>query len=661
LADCSEPFGIFTQTLEFTSLEEVGKLVGDCGRGSARDEIRENGLFSYKCRNKDRMDWALRLAAATCPENPEVGKTPGGMMNHTTDSTSAPYYFISYCRQEVTFADSFSRELEKRGIRTWVDFRNLVPGHAWQPQLDDAVKNAAAILLVVSRASMSSLPVKDEWTKSLATGERIILIIMEPCQLDPSLAELEWVDFTRRFDRAMDQLIEFLAGPPQKAISHPPQRWKRIPGLAIRFMMLSIFLAATSVIGVIVTTLTIILINDSVQGMDERLKKLIIFILSQTILFIWLPAVVNFLWLPRRIITRAYHAQKIRNALNGLLFSSAFFFLLILWFTLFDSKVENEVWIQVSLICSSPVLLVIILTCMHLNRLLVSDVMYRWAGPQGALIRITPPDITAHMENGPSMRVAIEYAPQDQLYAQELRASIEKAGHTCTDDLQDNDLVLTLLSKYKTDSKCDPETTRLIPVLIQDCDVDKQLSQLQWIDLRYGRASMDALANLLDQPNELLRILGVLPIRTTIFPTAVKWLVLLLSTLMIISIFPALLAIGLLGISFTALLKMEELDPRIILPIILGLFLPLGIYLLRQFVINRRLKFVPFLSYWWAFGLAAVLAAVLAAFQGGLRDSLPFWLVPLLMLHKDVRLWLPVRDKKRVRDSQPSEVQPVNP
>ena len=638
------------QTLEFTWREEAGKLVGDCGRGSARDEMRENGLFFYKCSNMDRMDWALRSAAKTDPEKPEVGETPGGMMNHTTDSTSAPYCFISYCRQEVTFADSFSRELEKRGFRTWVDFRNLVPGHAWQSQLDDAVKNAATILLVVSKASMSSLPVKDEWTKSLATGERIILIIMEPCQLDPSLAELEWVDFTRRFDQAMDQLLEFLARPPQEARAHPPQRGKRIPGPAIRFMMLSILLGAMSVIGVIVTTTAIIFTAIAgLGGIDIRLAQLIIIILIQTIVLIWLPAVVNFLWLPKQIITRAYHAQKIRNALNGLLFSSAFFFLLILLFTLFGSKVEGEELIQLPLICFSPVLLIIILTCMHLNRLLVSDVMYRWSGPDGVILRSVQPDITGHTDNGPAMRVAIEHAPQDRRYAQELKASIEKAGHACTDNFQDSDLVLTLLSKFKTDSECDPETTRLIPVLIQSCDVDKQLSQLQWIDLRHGKVSMDAFANLLDEPGNLLRVLGVLPVRTTILPNITKWLVLLLTGIII---FTAADAVVNLAAAFS-------LSDLIAIPwLIIDLIIPLGAYLLRQILIHRRLKHVPFLSYGWAFAFAVVLA-VYAASKFDLEWLWPFGLILLLMLHKDVRLWLPVRTKNRVRDGQRSEVQPA--
>ena len=126
-------------------------------------------------------------------------------------SAPTPYYFISYCRQEVTFVDSFSRELQRRGIRNWVDFRQLVPGQPWQPQLDDGVRNASAILLVASKASMASAPCKDEWTKSRAAGRRIILILFEPCKVDPSLAGLEWVDFTGDFGSALDQLTKLLA------------------------------------------------------------------------------------------------------------------------------------------------------------------------------------------------------------------------------------------------------------------------------------------------------------------------------------------------------------------------------------------------------------------------------------------------------------------
>src|SRR6266536_2116097 len=124
-------------------------------------------------------------------------------MSFSAEPQSAPYYFVSYSRQEVTFADSFSRALGKRGIDSWIDFRNLVPGHSWQHQLDQGIQGANAVLLVVSKASMASPSVKEEWTTSLTLGKRIVLIIFEPCKLDPVLSGLEWVDFTENFDHGM--------------------------------------------------------------------------------------------------------------------------------------------------------------------------------------------------------------------------------------------------------------------------------------------------------------------------------------------------------------------------------------------------------------------------------------------------------------------------
>ena len=109
-----------------------------------------------------------------------------GMSQATAAPGELTHYFISYSRQEVSFADSLARELEKRKLSPWIDFRNLVPGSSWQSQLDAGVAQAKAILLIVSPASMSSEPVKDEWRKSLRQGKRIILIIFEGAEVDDS-------------------------------------------------------------------------------------------------------------------------------------------------------------------------------------------------------------------------------------------------------------------------------------------------------------------------------------------------------------------------------------------------------------------------------------------------------------------------------------------
>ncbi len=89
---------------------------------------------------------------------------------------------------------------------------------------------------------MASLPVKDEWTKSLAKGTRIILILFEPCKLDPELTGLAWVDFTRPFDKALSKLIGFLARSTQPTPSTLPQKWMHVPASVMGFAFLSVLL-----------------------------------------------------------------------------------------------------------------------------------------------------------------------------------------------------------------------------------------------------------------------------------------------------------------------------------------------------------------------------------------------------------------------------------
>jgi TIR domain len=565
-------------------------------------------------------------------------------MSNATDLKPAPYYFISYSRQEVTFVDNFSRELQKRGIRNWVDFRNLVPGRSWQPQLDEAIKNADAILLVVSKASMSSLPVKDEWTKSLAAGKRIILIIFGPCKLNPVLAGLEWVDFTKPFDRAMDQLITLQARPSQTATEPLPEKRLHLPGVAVASVLLNLLLVFFLLFQ---PGLFLAWFIGHFYGVSAATAAFESSPVLPAILLIWLSFMAYFLQLPVPIVRRTHNAQTIRNALYALLALT----LVLLIFTFISqvavSPVEaDEVYrMGLSLIyyVLTALYLFTIIAVVLFILLLKSDGMYRWFGPKGAFLRVAPPDLAGHTDHGIAMRVLVEAAPQDLLYSRDLKDSITKAGHICTDNAQNADIVLPLLSTYKTGSAYDPETIRLIPILIQSCDVDQRLSRLQWVDLRYGKISMDAVAYLLDEPQELLRLLGVLPIRTVILPDAVNLLNNLI-TICLVAVFIS--AISLISSAFSNLGSTAEVQSGLIL---LHLILLTGYFLLGRYITHRRVRYRSFMPYGSAVAFATLLSVVGSLISLRLLPLLlMFWLIPMLMLRKDVRKWLPPGAKGQI-------------
>jgi len=43
-------------------------------------------------------------------------------------STSAPYFFVSYSREDANLQRRIIAELRGRGINVWVDIENLIPG-----------------------------------------------------------------------------------------------------------------------------------------------------------------------------------------------------------------------------------------------------------------------------------------------------------------------------------------------------------------------------------------------------------------------------------------------------------------------------------------------------------------------------------------------------
>ena len=86
------------------------------------------------------------------------------------EQTVTPYHFISYSRTEITFVDSLSRTLKKRGLDTWVDYRNLVLGRSWKEQINEGIDNADTLFIVVSKRSMASKQYatngNELWTKA---------------------------------------------------------------------------------------------------------------------------------------------------------------------------------------------------------------------------------------------------------------------------------------------------------------------------------------------------------------------------------------------------------------------------------------------------------------------------------------------------------------
>ncbi len=369
--------------------------------------------------------------------------------------------FVSYSRREVGFIDDLVRNLEQVGHEVWLDYRNLIPGKPWQDQIYKGIQKADVILLVVSKASLSSQNVEVEWQHVIEQDKRIILLVFEAVHLPEKLEKYEWVDFRGNYKAGLKELLSQIEQPVQETHSVPETGFK-IPGIVWVTAILSVIVAIYSVSA------------------------------FWTLFIPWL-----LIMLPYRVFKRNFNFAQVQAAL------------LILPIALFmtgmtisdDTKLDTVV---TAFCISIPLIFVLVF-------ILRSPSMQRWGKEQATLPRFADP----YHANNPHPRPVtfyVDYAPEDQKIASELIDVLKKYGHTQVQQVSEAESVFVMLSRYKSDSSANLQKQVVFPVVLQTNEkISKDLSRVQWIDLRTGVRGLDAIAQLLPEPDKLLKALGNRP------------------------------------------------------------------------------------------------------------------------------------------------------
>ncbi|MBL8099128.1 MAG: TIR domain-containing protein [Anaerolineales bacterium] len=387
--------------------------------------------------------------------------------------------FISYSRQCIGFVDDLVHNLEKRGFNhIWLDYLSLVPGRAWNGQIEKGLEQSDLLLLVVSPESISSRSVEIEWRHFLEKKKRIILLIFQAVTLPKELEQLEWVDFRGGFSSALKKLLKLIESRTPMKKSTPQSGFKA---------PLTVWLAI--LFGVI----------TSIYSVFAFWTFLIPLVL--------LP-------LPYRILKRDFNLSQAQTALWTLPIALFFTFALGLELGMinenadFDSS-KSLLYNIILFLLFAQVFFIPIISFLELI-LLRSPAMQRWGRPEASVPKFANL-YSPNISQPKSVRYYIDYAPQDSKIAHELDIVLKKYSHTPVDDIQSADEVLVLLSRFKTDTQANPEKQVVYPILLQRTKISEKLSPMQWIDFRKGIRNLDAIAQLLPEPEKLLKALGVLP------------------------------------------------------------------------------------------------------------------------------------------------------
>ncbi|GEM_PF-1026344 len=146
--------------------------------------------------------------------------------------------FLSYSRRDIKRVEELRQALIGQGYRPWID-PNPRPGQDWRFEIDDAISNADAMVVVITADSASSIYVTYEWSYAMGLGIPIVVVIFQQTQLHPRLTSEDtfnitawtdenhfWDNFLKEFNRKMESLpaqsaSPAYAAPPQSAAAQP--------------------------------------------------------------------------------------------------------------------------------------------------------------------------------------------------------------------------------------------------------------------------------------------------------------------------------------------------------------------------------------------------------------------------------------------------------
>ncbi len=81
--------------------------------------------------------------------------------------SSAMHVFLSYSAADHKFAERLREELRRHGLSVWIDKEDLKPGSEWQQQIQDAIRSADDILVLVGSQSTDDPTQQLTWQAAL--------------------------------------------------------------------------------------------------------------------------------------------------------------------------------------------------------------------------------------------------------------------------------------------------------------------------------------------------------------------------------------------------------------------------------------------------------------------------------------------------------------
>lgn len=120
------------------------------------------------------------------------------------------YVFISCSHEDIDFAETLRSRLEREGFEVWTYDDRLIAGEDWRAGIDQAIRDALALIVIMSPSAKASEYVTCEWAFAWGVGVKIAPILIRPTNLHPRLESIQYFDFVNRAFRSWDNLFKLI-------------------------------------------------------------------------------------------------------------------------------------------------------------------------------------------------------------------------------------------------------------------------------------------------------------------------------------------------------------------------------------------------------------------------------------------------------------------
>ena len=153
--------------------------------------------------------------------------------------------FISHHHNDIAFAQLAAAKLKEHGISSWIAGERLEPGQTWTTEIDNALRESDAVIVILSANTRTSEYVTYEWAFALGLEKRIIPLLINEAEQHPKLWLLQRLDFRSLTTFSWEGLVKALnaiqasasagpvhvSAPPSRAMEHLVEVVQAVPEL----------------------------------------------------------------------------------------------------------------------------------------------------------------------------------------------------------------------------------------------------------------------------------------------------------------------------------------------------------------------------------------------------------------------------------------------